>query len=734
MFQNKLQVNFSKILSSTLLMLLLMFLPLSRFSVSQELSPDVVLQIYKSPSAEFELAVDPSQRNGRGKAGYELRRHGQSLWRQDLPYTLINVAVADDGTSGGYGYIDESAEHGGIIIVTLMSPDGRVRREDRQPRQPSRFLGGEPEPYGIGLFLDPPNDRLVIRISDHHGNDRVEAWWNYTISSGAGPTRSRPRDFINNSANLIRIIGARPIPGLPLTLVQWYSLDLESESTLGTRFYLVDLHGHTQWMLDWPKDFKHSGSQADQHILLDQLWREGSILATSASGFELRQVQTNQRVRYSIKASADSATGWQVQEESRSPWAPTPKPAAPVMQDWTPPHRGTIHIGADSPAASSPIRNFDRFGLDGHGNFGFIRYDPVHDRATVVIVDSSGALIREIALPRDLATAAQPHLIWINDNRWLLTTAAYDDDAIRMTWLDVATGTLGPDLDLSIEGSIESVASTGDGGFVLLIDEQRHNMLKNSIYSIDAEGNVRWRLEHGSNETAQMITATPEHIIVLDEHPGELRVLDRAGKRLNTVDLASHRPGTHFSVLGMTWDRQDGVILEGMEGESLQISLDGNLKRRFTPEFPDGRRFRLVGGVQVASDGNLWTSDGDALLQLDTRGVVQRILGNASSTAILGEVALIRVDRTGRIHAMDGRTGTVHRYARDGSRLDACAPPASRVDSDSMSLTLGPQGELHVGLNDEDWIRFDPECTVFSRSPAADSEPSWLPQPGYPNR
>jgi hypothetical protein len=411
-----------------------------------------------------------------------------------------------------------------------------------------------------------------------------------------------------------------------------------------------------------------------------------------------------------------------------------PKPAAPVMQDWTPPHRGTIHLGADSPAASSPIRNFDQFHLDGHGNFGFIRHDPIPERATVVIVDSSGALIREIELPRDLATAAQSQLLWINDSRWLLTTASYDDDAIWMTWLDVATGTLGPDLDLGIEGSIESIAATGDGGFVLLIDEQQHSMLKNAIYSIDAEGEIRWRLEHGSNETAQMITATPQHMIVLDEHPGELRVLDRAGKRLNTVDLAGHWPSNHFGVLGMTWDRQDGVILEGLGGESMQISLDGTLKRRFTPEFPDGRRFQLVGGVQLAPDGSLWTSDGEALLKLDTRGVVRQILGNAPATAALGEVALIRVDRTGRIHAMDRRTGAVHRFARDGSRLGACAPPASRVDSDSMSLTLDLHGELHVGLNDEEWIRFDPECTAFSRLPAADSEPRWLPQPGYPNR
>ena len=59
---------------------------------------------YKSPSAEFELFVDPSTMNGQGEGTYRLTRKGKVVWSGKHPFTLWEAGVTDVGIVAGYAY------------------------------------------------------------------------------------------------------------------------------------------------------------------------------------------------------------------------------------------------------------------------------------------------------------------------------------------------------------------------------------------------------------------------------------------------------------------------------------------------------------------------------------------------------------------------------------------------------------------------------------------------------
>src|SRR6185295_11700636 len=57
-----------------------------------------------STTGAYSLHVEPSSPAGRGKAGYRLEHEGHDVWSAELPFTLWESVVADDGTVAGYAY------------------------------------------------------------------------------------------------------------------------------------------------------------------------------------------------------------------------------------------------------------------------------------------------------------------------------------------------------------------------------------------------------------------------------------------------------------------------------------------------------------------------------------------------------------------------------------------------------------------------------------------------------
>lgn len=107
-----------------------------------------------SPSGEFSLSVDPTERNGRGPGNYVFRRAGRESWKRRLPFTLAHYAVTDGGLVVGYGYTEgrepffrESMERAGEVVLAILAQDGTPILLEKIARKGSLDAGGFTSPY-----------------------------------------------------------------------------------------------------------------------------------------------------------------------------------------------------------------------------------------------------------------------------------------------------------------------------------------------------------------------------------------------------------------------------------------------------------------------------------------------------------------------------------------------------------------------------------------------------------
>ena len=84
--------------------------------------PPLHPRTYHSPSGEFSLFVNPSDRQGRGSAEYRLLKGNTEVWHGERPFTLCDVRLLDDGTAAGYGYtLGRKAGAGSHLTITATS-------------------------------------------------------------------------------------------------------------------------------------------------------------------------------------------------------------------------------------------------------------------------------------------------------------------------------------------------------------------------------------------------------------------------------------------------------------------------------------------------------------------------------------------------------------------------------------------------------------------------------------
>src|SRR5262249_29865711 len=99
-------------------------------SFAQLIPPPVVNPAtYESRNGEFVLEVDPSHEYGEGEGAYRLTRLGREVWSGTRPFTLLGVAVGDDGVVAGHaysaglqGFTDDDTLH-----LLILDPTGHVR-------------------------------------------------------------------------------------------------------------------------------------------------------------------------------------------------------------------------------------------------------------------------------------------------------------------------------------------------------------------------------------------------------------------------------------------------------------------------------------------------------------------------------------------------------------------------------------------------------------------------------
>ncbi len=462
---------------------------------------------YKSPSGEYELRVDPSTIYGQGKGTYRMTRTGTEVWAGEMPITLWEALVADDGTVAGYAYSlgmenypsrkDQETE--GRLHLMILDPSGTVRMNEVLPRRGIFSCTSTVDRNVTGILLDPENDRFIVRCTEGGWSSDGEVWRIFKLTTGQLQDEFQFAHPEAGTHEFWCILATRPVAGTPLILVNWsytkWAEDGNTQRAEGGSFALIDAAGAPVWELDrpndYPEDFVYSSRQAG----------EGAILRTATPRrFELRFVKENQRVTFEVEPDGEGR--WRVTERGRSDFGaaasqePEDQPAK--LDSLTPRHLGTITLETDS-APAPEIRDIANFDVDDQGRIGFLRRERDHS-TTFVLVDAAGRVIRAVSLKETFGPAYNlPTATSTAGDRWLITARTWQSApggnehvTTRAWWLNTATAAIEEIQPFTGQGA-RHVAATRDGGFVVTISPESSAGQRDELVAFDREGKERWR-------------------------------------------------------------------------------------------------------------------------------------------------------------------------------------------------------------------------------------------------
>jgi len=230
---------------------------------------DLQPRTYTSQSGEYVLTVNPSARSGAGKGTYALTRRAKPQWSIELPFTLWDAVVGNDGAFAGYAYSDGFSRDSGDFIVAVLDSHGAIRFQEKAPRT-TLYLDIAASPKAAGMIFDDDHKRFVVRVDDADANGQVESWWTYDLADGHPIGKFKPKELMADAAHVNSVIAAGPIANTPLTLVQWLTMDACCESganDVGTRFTLIDATDRPVWTLDLPTDYTKLSEDPQDHLL-----------------------------------------------------------------------------------------------------------------------------------------------------------------------------------------------------------------------------------------------------------------------------------------------------------------------------------------------------------------------------------------------------------------------------------------------------------------------------------
>lgn len=716
---------------------------------------------YLSSSGKYALSVDPGERTGAGSGQHELKAGTKTLWSKRLPFTLREAVVTDDGIVGGYAYSrgedDSGWYEGGDFIVALIDSNGAMRMSERAPRSPSRFLHMPANPHALATFFHGDSDRFVVRVADPDLNASSESWWTYRVSDGRSLGKFQPKRNMPDPGSLGSVVAARPVPGTPLTLVQWLRSPRDG-TDFGAAFALVDPELKPVWTLVLPRDYVAAESDPKDR-LLPHVREHGSVLAVSGKRFDLWHASAGERVSYAIEARA-GPRAWNVREVSRVPHAQAPvdKAVSPGIHvpEIEPTLLGTLRIVGASDRPDGPWSDISDFSqLDG-GRIAVLEGCGCGTARSpaLVVVDRRGRLLRRVALPEPSpeSGSAGYHHAWLGGDRFVVTLSAHGvGTRSSAAIVDVSDGSV-----RALRGfdapEIEAVAPLGDDGFVAVTTAWSKHTAEDGISAYRTDGTLLWTKDDHSLDSAGIISpddiavTTTGDVFVLDNIRDSLAVFGRDGRHLRTIDLEATWKRNPNYPTDIDADADGGLIVHDFGGtpEVVRMDRNGAILDEWTPAFRDGRRFDVRGNVRAAPDGKLWTSDGVALFRLDRSGRVDEVLGSAPEMQVLGEVEQMVVRPNGWVYAMDRRTGAVHVFDDSGTRRHVCRPDVAGDDADASFESFAVSGDGTVFIErtpragsmsrSDEFIRFAADGSrIGIMAFAAETTQTWHGQPGGSN-
>lgn len=686
--------------------------------------PPLHPKTYHSPSGEFSMFVNPSDRQGRGSAEYRLLQGSREVWHGERPFTLRDVRVLDDGTAAGYGYTlgpegwgGASRDDYGEFVVAIFDPQGKVRLKEavRRGYGESVFEDQYPQPEAQGLVVDSENDRLIVLVADADINRQNTAWQQYRLSTGKSLGTIHPKQNIADSDRLHWSHAPRPIPGIPLTLVQWYRSEWEPHLK-GTHFAVVDMEGKPVWQLALRDDYSIPGDEKAEERLFKWFRANSAILSVEAGGrFDLYFAKERQRVSFVVQRH-DAGT-WKVIEIGRKKCV---RPEESMANQGTKPsEEGLPRISLDylgaielRGSAAKSKRLFDEYDLGGftvdqRGCFVFVQ-DGGGKAGALLRIDAQGAVVGRVPLP----ALKGEHEHWsghacLDDDRVAVTESQYGVEGKSKAWIaDFASGALTPLPDFECP-SVEAILGLPNGGFAVLATHHSKYTMETDLRAYDAKGRLQWKVGEGQPKERETlfspkdICLTPDGLIAVIEVIGhKIKFYNQSGHFVRLVDLTQawgREPKYPCEIEAMP----NGELLVGdavaSGGDFVRMASSGKILSEFSLRFPDGRPF--ISSVQPGPDGRMWASLNRALLEVNEKGVVDRVVGEAPTTERLDRIAAATMDRHGRLYALDEHTYCVHVFSPEGTPLFLCKPDPREIPAGRggfPNLTISDAGEIFV--------------------------------------
>jgi hypothetical protein len=139
-----------------------------------------------SPSGQWSLSIDPSRLSGKGPAAYRLVKGKEVVWAAELPFTLCDVQLGEDGAFAGT--TPASEDH---LRLMLIGPDGTARFDKTLPDE-AHLVHGPAYPISPGTFLQDAGERVVFRVVHYDEGDTSEVWVPVRWSDGTRLSETPP--------------------------------------------------------------------------------------------------------------------------------------------------------------------------------------------------------------------------------------------------------------------------------------------------------------------------------------------------------------------------------------------------------------------------------------------------------------------------------------------------------------------------------------------------------------
>lgn len=691
------------------------------------------IKTYVSASGRFEFTVDPTEFSGIGPGDSQLKQNGRVIWKTRLPFTFHEARVADDGTVAGYGYAlgKKSGFPSGImdekeLRFVIFGPDGRQRLEKKF------IIDGDAYNYAMTGYLTLDIKGMSLndeRFAFFMGNSGLCR--SYRTSNGKSlGVMTPPMPVVAGEERVdCSLEAVVQIEGTPFTLLHWLVDDRQQTRVdRGAIFTLIDSNGAQVWELIALRDYTNPDKRTEARIM-GVLQESGAIFKTGKAGtFEVWLAKNEQRVRYAVQNKNGQ---WNVAEVSREPYELKPPEQKKTLSIEAPELDKLGSFLLEAPPLTGPVTDASAFGFDGRGRIGFLR-----GRGHFVLVEPNGDLSAEIPLqlPKDLPADAKVFLIWIADDRWLVTASPYDEDSIaRAWWVDTEKKTM-----TEVEGfeclRIDSLAGAGDGGFVVLTHTPME-FSSNLVVAFDAAGKKRWSITANQDFTPESFFS-PDSISVTTR--GEVAVLDQArqtvhhydlgGKHLRTVELEKEWKSDNTTAQDITADADGGFIVHKSSGEPpfVRMTAEGKVRAEFATKFKHGGVPANYGEIRVAPDGRMWQNNRHNFVRIGEDGVVDEIVGTKADADKLGVIAVATTDAKERIYLADDQTSAVHVFSPEGHKVHVCKP---RVPDHGRSHVAGVTNEGSVYLqsnwSDERYMVFGANGSRETDVPANFSNYEW---------